>query len=208
MKYRGIDKKGFTLIEIVASLVVITIGLVGILSLFPLGIGAARTSGNVTAATIIAKTEMEMVRNAITAKKKTGEPLEIDDLIKKRGKRGDWYNFGDFEDPAPDEGKERTASEDNDLYEFSIDFFYVVRDVDDNKLSYIIVEEPSVSSSPPDDWEEGLYAVRVNVYWPRATAPEGSSNKKDVIKEKQRKQRRISLVTLIRLYWEPKPMGG
>ena len=57
-------RKGFTLIEIVISLAILAIGLVGILSLFPIGFDAARRSVNSTQVAIYGHEKLEQIRNA------------------------------------------------------------------------------------------------------------------------------------------------
>ncbi|MCK5306632.1 MAG: type II secretion system protein [Candidatus Omnitrophica bacterium] len=51
--------KGFTLLEIVIALAILVIGLVGILSLFPVGFQASRRACMLTEATIHAQQEIE-----------------------------------------------------------------------------------------------------------------------------------------------------
>lgn len=50
---------GFTLIEITIALLILTVGLVGILALFPVGFDAAGRAGNITTATFLAQEKME-----------------------------------------------------------------------------------------------------------------------------------------------------
>lgn len=57
-------RRGFTLIEIVISLAILAVGLVGILSLFPIGFDAARRSVNSTQVAVYAHERLEQVKNA------------------------------------------------------------------------------------------------------------------------------------------------
>ena len=53
------NKYGFTLIEITVALLVVAIGLVGILTLFPVGFDAAGMAGHSTVATFLAQEKLE-----------------------------------------------------------------------------------------------------------------------------------------------------
>lgn len=55
-------KKGFTLIEIVISMAILAIGLVGILSLFPVGFDSARRSMNLTQASLYAQEKLAEIK--------------------------------------------------------------------------------------------------------------------------------------------------
>ena len=55
-------KKGFTLIEIVISMAILAIGLVGILSLFPVGFDSARRSINLTQASLYAQEKLTQIK--------------------------------------------------------------------------------------------------------------------------------------------------
>lgn len=55
-------KKGFTLIEIVISMAILAIGLVGILSLFPVGFDSARRSINLTQASLYAQEKFAEIK--------------------------------------------------------------------------------------------------------------------------------------------------
>jgi len=57
-------KGGFTLIEIAIALLILGVGLVGILSLFPVGFEAAGRANNLTVATILAQGLLESAKLA------------------------------------------------------------------------------------------------------------------------------------------------
>ncbi len=54
-----INKSGFTLVEITLALLILAVGLVGILTLFPVGFDALARSANITKATFLAQEKME-----------------------------------------------------------------------------------------------------------------------------------------------------
>lgn len=53
------NKSAFTLIEIIIALVILTVGLVSILALFPVGLDAMSRAANTTKATFLAQADME-----------------------------------------------------------------------------------------------------------------------------------------------------
>jgi general secretion pathway protein I len=58
------NKKGFTLLEIVIALAIFAIGLVGLLSLFPVGFQSAKKASDLTQATIYAQEKMEELKQS------------------------------------------------------------------------------------------------------------------------------------------------
>lgn len=56
--------KAFTILEVVIALAILIIGLVGILSLFPVGFNASRRASMLTKATIYAQQKMEDIKRA------------------------------------------------------------------------------------------------------------------------------------------------
>lgn len=93
---------GFTLVEITIALLILAVGLVGILSLFPVGFDASARAASITEATFLAQSEMEN--------------------LKREG-----YDDGDG-NPATQttiqeilsSGNYRSGTCDNDYYEFEI----------------------------------------------------------------------------------------
>jgi len=61
---RARSREAFTLIEIIAALAIIGLGLVGILSLFPVGIDASKRAGDLTQATALGQSVIEQIRSA------------------------------------------------------------------------------------------------------------------------------------------------
>lgn len=57
-------KNGFTLIEVVFSMAVLLIGLVGVLSLFPVGLVASKKAGDYTTAALVAEQVIANIRSA------------------------------------------------------------------------------------------------------------------------------------------------
>ena len=53
------ENKSFTLVEIIASLLVLAVGLLGLLSVFPVGFDASRKANDLTEMTILAKDKLE-----------------------------------------------------------------------------------------------------------------------------------------------------
>ncbi len=58
----GLSLTGFTLIEIVISMAILAIGLVGILSLFPVGFDSARRSINLTQVSLYAQEKLTEIK--------------------------------------------------------------------------------------------------------------------------------------------------
>jgi len=56
---------GLTLIEIIAAVGILAVGLVGILSLFPIGLRHARESTNISRATVLGQSVIEEIRQAV-----------------------------------------------------------------------------------------------------------------------------------------------
>ena len=56
--------EGFTLLEIIIALAILTIGLVGVLALFPTGLRASKRGGDFTTASLLAQQQLDMIRRA------------------------------------------------------------------------------------------------------------------------------------------------
>jgi prepilin-type N-terminal cleavage/methylation domain-containing protein len=164
--------KGFTLIEVIAAIAIIAIGLVSLLALFPTGIGLNQQSAGTTSAILLCKEMMEQIKTA--ASSKTGatssEYVTFDDLANTTG--NEWYKFKKYEEPAV--AQERQVFPQNDLYEVSIQF-------DDN-----------ITGLPNDsNFEFMLVKVIVTAHWPRAT---GSGAAIQAAKETQSSTKLISYI--------------
>jgi prepilin-type N-terminal cleavage/methylation domain-containing protein len=64
------DKKGFSLLELIVAMAVLTIGLIGVLQIFPIGLRASQRAGMMTKASFLAQNRIEDIKlagfNAIT----------------------------------------------------------------------------------------------------------------------------------------------
>lgn len=59
---KNIKRAGFTLIEITIALLVLAIGLLGLLALFPVGFDSSRRSGEITEAALLAQSYTEALK--------------------------------------------------------------------------------------------------------------------------------------------------
>ncbi|MFH1854752.1 MAG: prepilin-type N-terminal cleavage/methylation domain-containing protein [Candidatus Omnitrophota bacterium] len=59
-----INKKGFSLLELIIAIGVLAIGLVGVLQIFPVGLRASQRAGMITKAAFLAQNKMEEVKMA------------------------------------------------------------------------------------------------------------------------------------------------
>ena len=97
------EAAGFTLVEILLSLLILAVGLLGVLALFPLGIDAARQSVESTrAATIarLARAQLFVVTGPVGNRK---SPFErIVEAVEQNGATGPWFLPYDDEVLDPD----------------------------------------------------------------------------------------------------------
>ena len=163
--------KGFTLIEVVASLAIIGLGLIGILSLFPVGIDASKRASDLTNATVLAHGVLDQIR--ATAKNTDLTLNEIEQLFESSTP----VDFREdlSKDVIPIVDYERVPQ--HRLYQYQVAF-------DDPKDD----EQTDTGYKPYknlSDTEVGLWKVTVTVSWPK--------------NEPQMEFRhRVTLVTLIR----------
>lgn len=150
--YRAKRQKGFTLIEIIASLAIIGLGLVGIMSLFPVGIDASKRAGDLTNATVLGQSVMNQIRSAA----KKGD-LSLSDA--KRLFETSGQVFKDFDSnfsptkiiPVEDSYIPRVMAKSGEatLYQFQVKF-----------------EDPPKTEKLDDLNRVGLQKVTVTVSWP------------------------------------------
>lgn len=62
-RFSGSKKAGFSLLEVMVAIVIMSFGILAILQLFPLGLKAGRISQDVTIATFLAQQRMEELKN-------------------------------------------------------------------------------------------------------------------------------------------------
>lgn len=150
-------QKGFTLIEVIAALAIIGLGLVGILSLFPVGIDASKRAGELTTATTLGQSVLEQIRSA--AKKGNLTLSDAEDLFRASPP----MNFEE-----EDEWLRR------DIVPVNIDRIPRVRARGGEQTYYQYQVE---FEDPPDEeklddlgttgmWAVGLQKVTVTVSWP------------------------------------------
>ena len=166
------NSTGFTLIEVIAAMAIIAIGLISLLSLFPTGIATNQLAAATSEGTILCKSMMQEIKKAATSTWDK-DPSHLVLLGDEDGSEqhtlrfdGDeWCSFGKYIEPDDDDA--RQVFPDNDLYEVSVKF--------DDEYG-------------PFDQDDGIARVVVTAYWPLAG---GDSDTKD-------KQRSVKLVSFIR----------
>jgi len=166
-------RRAFTLIEVIAALAIIGLGLVGILSLFPVGIDASKRAGDLTNATILGQSVLDQIRSAANR----GD-LTLNDA-KTRFQTSGTDNFKDFDakipniiglvdDQQPFIPKVQTAGGEHTLYQYQVKF-----------------DEPPTEEKLDDLKDVGLQKVTLTVSWPANEPKAGLRN-------------RVTLVTFIK----------
>jgi prepilin-type N-terminal cleavage/methylation domain-containing protein len=136
------SKKGFTLIEVIAALAIIGLGLVGILSLFPVGIDASKRAGDLTHATELARGVLNQIRSAA----KTGDMTLSD--AKNVFRTADPVDFReDLNNIIPIIDEDLPPI--HELYQYQVEF-----------------EDPPKEEKIDDLNRIGLQKVAVTVSWP------------------------------------------
>ncbi len=94
---------GFTLVEILLALLILAVGLLGVLVLFPLGIDAARVSAETTRAAIIGRAARAYLFEVNGSESDVSTPFQrIVDDVADNGAEGPWYLPYDDEIMDPD----------------------------------------------------------------------------------------------------------
>jgi prepilin-type N-terminal cleavage/methylation domain-containing protein len=138
----AIRQKGFTLIEVVAALAIIGLGLVGILSLFPVGIDASKRAGDLTHSTELARGVLNQIRTAA----KTGD-MSFNDAKNVFGTSRPVDFREDLSNVIPIIDKNLPPV--HELYEFQVEF-----------------DDPPKEEKIDDLNRVGLQKVAVTVSWP------------------------------------------
>ena len=169
-------RRAFTLIEVIAALAIIGLGLVGILSLFPVGIDASKRAGDLTNATILGQSVLDQIRSAANrgdltlSNAKTRFPNTLTNFDTRK------TNIIGLEDERkPFIPKVQTASGEHTLYQYQVKF-------DDPPGD----EEGFIKDQGLDDLGGvGLQKVTLTVSWPANEPKAGLRN-------------RVTLVTFIK----------
>ena len=177
--------RGFTLIEVIAAMTIISIGLISLLALFPTGIGVNQLSVGTTRATILCKSMMQEIKKAASSTWDENPANLVllgdengNDLHTLRFSGDEWCSFGKYKEPS-DPNDERLTFPDNSLYEVSVEF-------DD--------EYPPGDPSPIFVNGDGVARVVVTACWPRVRATTPPSN----LTQARKEQRNVKLVSFIR----------
>ena len=163
--------QGFTLIEILAAMVIISIGLISLLALFPSGIVLNERSAGDTRGSLLCQSMVEDVRKAAagTTDSAGNNPVTLADL---QTNGNDWYNFGQYAEPAA--GDERETFPDDSAYEVSVT---------------ITSEYTWKDEVLDEDWV--MAKVIVKASWPRATG--------NAVQDEKEKQNHISIVSNVKV---------
>ena len=173
-------RRAFTLIEVIAALAIIGLGLVGILSLFPVGIDASKRAGDLTNATIFGQSVLDQIRSAANRGDLTLSDAKT--LFQTSGTD----TFKDFDakisniiglvdDRQPFIPKVQTAGGEHTLYQYQVKF----DEPPGNEGGFI-------KDQGLDDLKDvGLQKVTLTVSWPANEPKAGLRN-------------RVTLVTFIK----------
>ena len=105
---------GFTLVEILLALLILSVGLLGVLALFPLGIDAARVSVETTRAASIARMAKAYLFEVNGSGADTYSPFQRIVNAVDAGATGPWYlpAFDEFLNPDSTDGGDADSDED------------------------------------------------------------------------------------------------
>jgi prepilin-type N-terminal cleavage/methylation domain-containing protein len=166
-------RRAFTLIEVIAALAIIGLGLVGILSLFPVGIDASKRAGDLTNATILGQSVLDQIRAAanrgdltLTNAKTLFQTSGTDTFKDFDTKMSNIIGLVD--DRQPFIPKVQTASGEHTLYQYQVKF-----------------DDPPTEEKLDDLKDVGLQKVTLTVSWPANEPKAGLRN-------------RVTLVTFIK----------
>ncbi len=162
-RQRRKNRKGFTLIEIIASLAIIGLGLIGILSLFPVGIDASRRAGDLTNATVLGQSVLNQVRTA--AKKGDLSLAEAKRLFEGGLPKNFVANLSNKVVRIEDAyiPKVATVAGEGTLYQYQVRFEDPPEDEKLNDLNRVGLQKVTVTVSWPANEEEVEYRNRINL---------------------------------------------
>ena len=167
--------KAFTLIEVMAAIAIIGIGLISLLALFPVGIGVNQLATRTTKGTMLCKEMMANIKVAVSSKQRApnfpGEIVPNVTLTELKATDEHWYNFGQYYDDDQ-KVRERLGFPDDDSFDVTVTFH----------------DEYGKTAKTAD----GLAAVIVTAYWPR------SRGETSTLQPQQEEQRQVKLISFIR----------
>jgi type IV pilus modification protein PilV len=135
------DNSGLTLIEIIAAVGILAVGLIAILSLFPVGLKSAQEATNVTRATLIGQSMIEEIRMKVAMQ----SSYDHDDIENEYATNG-VVTFQEFSDDPPISFDDSIR---DDYYQFQI----------------FAPEEALYNEDDLNTTIPGLYKITIKVYW-------------------------------------------